>query len=196
MRKLTLAAVSVALLTAASPVDAQDRWSFELRAIGAVPGEDVGSGDLQYSAFGVEGTVRYRFMQHVAAYAGWDWVHFDADEDFALPETEFEETGYVFGLRFEHPFGGESGGPSYWLRAGGTYDHIEVEDADGEVVSDSGHGMGWEVAGGVAVDLGSGWTLTPGLRYRSLARDVEMDAAVVPVKLEYVALEVGFARRF
>jgi hypothetical protein len=30
------------------------------------------------------------------------------------------------------------------LRAGGTYDHVEIENAAGEVIGDSGHGFGWE----------------------------------------------------
>ncbi|MGD2068618.1 MAG: outer membrane beta-barrel protein [Gemmatimonadota bacterium] len=196
MKKIIIASSALVALLAASPVRAQDRWSFELRAGGAMPGEDFGSGDLQYAAFGFEGTVRYRLAEHLAAYAGWDWLHFDADEEFALSDAEFEETGYVFGLRFEHPFRGESGGPGAWVRLGGTWDHIEVENEAGEIVSDSGHGLGWEMAGGLALGLGDRWILTPGLRYRSLSRDVTWTQATVPVDLDYLALEIGFARPF
>lgn len=196
MKKTIIASTALIALLATSPLQAQDRWSFELRTGGAVPGEDIGGSDLSYAAFGFEGTVRYRFMEHLAAYAGWDWIHFDADDGFALPDAEFEETGYVFGLRFEHPLRGESGGPAAWVRVGGTYDHIEVEDPTGEIVSDSGHGLGWEAAAGLALGLGSRWSLTPGLRYRSLSRDVTWDQATVPVDLDYLALEIGFSRTF
>lgn len=196
MNTSLIASTALLALLATSPLHAQDRWSVELRTGGAVPGEDLGSTDLRYAAFGFEGTVRYRFLEHLALYAGWDWLHFDADDGFVLPDAEFEETGYAFGLRFEHPIRGESGGPAAWVRVGGTYDHIEVEDDAGEMVSDSGHGLGWEAAGGVALSLGSRWSLTPGLRYRSLARDVTWNGATVPVELDYLALEIGFSRSF
>lgn len=196
MKKIVIASAALLTLVAASTAQAQDRWAFEIRANGAVPSADIGQSDLAYAAFGFEGTVRYRLQEHLAVYAGWDWMHFDADEAFALSDAEFEETGYVFGLRFQHPFHGEAGMPAYWIRAGGTYDHIEVEDAGGEIVSDSGHGLGWEVAGGVALGLGGRWSLTPGIRYRSLSRDVAWESVAVPVELEYLSLEIGLSRPF
>lgn len=196
MKKIIIASTALIALVTTSPLQAQDRWAFEIRANGAVPGQDIGQSDLRYAGFGLEGTVRYRFLQHLGAYAGWDWMKFDADETFALADADFEETGYVFGLRFEHPVRGESGGPAVWIRAGGTYDHIEVENGAGDIVSDSGHGLGWEAAAGLALGLGSRWSLTPGLRYRALSRDVTWEGVTVPVDLEYVALEVGFSRSF
>lgn len=192
-----LGAAALGLLLAASPAESQDRWGVELRGGGGVAAQDIGTPEVSYANFGFEGTVRYRFQPHLAVYAGWDWISFRPDDGLEGIEDDFEETGYAFGLRFEHPFSGETGeGPAYWLRAGGTYDHVEVEGEEGEIVADSGHGLGWEAGAGVSLGLGDTWRLTPGVRYRSLSRDVTVGALEIPLDLDYFLFEVGFARTF
>lgn len=191
-RALTTALVALAALS--STASAQDGWSFELRGGAALPTADVGTEDLG-SGIVLDGTFGYRFMPHLGVYAGWDWVHFGPETSFAGADIDAEETGYVLGLRFEHPF--SEGGPwSYWLRAGGTWNHIELENADGDLVADSGHGLGYEAAAGLAVRFAERWSLTPGARWRSLTRDIEVGTATTEVELRYVALEVGLAVRF
>jgi hypothetical protein len=191
MRIPALIAVSLAMLTLSSQAEAQDRWAFEVRGGGAFPTQDLGSDDLG-TGVGFEATFRYLFSPHLGAYAGWGWTWFNAENSFAGADVDFEETGYTFGLRFEHPF--SDGTPvSGWLRAGGIYDHIELEDADGDLVADSEHGLGFEAAVGVALSLGSRWSLTPGVRYSSLSRDVEIGATTTDLDLRYLALEVGLA---
>ncbi len=68
-------------------------------------------------------------------------------------DTDFEETGYTFGLQFIHPLG-TSEKISYLIRAGGIYNHIEVENSAGDITADSGHGLGWEIGAGVQVYFG------------------------------------------
>lgn len=194
MTRIMIAITGLTLALQASPADAQDRWALELRASGALATQDVERENHQ-NGFGFEGTVRYRFMPHLAVYAGWDWTHFTAGESFAGPDMGLEETGYAFGLRFEHPISGGSR-TAGWARVGGTYNHLELEDADGEIVSDSGHGLGWEAGAGIAVPFGGRWSLTPGIRYRSLSRDLEIGGTTNPVDLQYVAFELGIARHF
>lgn len=194
--RISIAAAALALVFVAGPVGAQQqRWAFELRGGAAFPTEDVGSDELG-TGFGLEGSLRYAFMPHLAAYAGWDWIRFSPDASFAGADMDFEETGYAFGLRFEHPFTGESGGPAWWLRAGPTYDHVEIEDGDGDIIADSGHGFGWEAGAGVALDVGERWSVTPGLRYRSLTRDVEVGVMTTEISLRYLAAELGLVMHF
>lgn len=200
MKKQAIAVAALGLVFALAPsdVDAQRRWAFELRANAAVPTQDIGDDELD-TGFGLEGTFRYRFLTHLGAYAGWDWIRFGADDAFAGANMDLEETGYVLGLRFEHPFSGEEptgAGLAWWVRAGGTYNHIEVENSDGDMVADSGHGVGWEAGGGLAYGFAGSWSLTPGVRYRSLSRDVEIGGTTTDVDLQYVAFEVGLARFF
>lgn len=186
------AMVGLALLTAPAVASAQQRWTLALQGGPAFPTESLGNADLN-TGFGFEGTVSYRFMPHFAAYAGWDWHRFTIDNpasSFAAPGTDVEETGYAFGVRFEHPIGGERS-PLVVIRAGGTLNHIEIEDESGEQIADSGHGLGWEVGAGLGFALGTRWRLVPGARYRSLSRDLTIDNATTPVTLSYVTTEVG-----
>jgi opacity protein-like surface antigen len=194
MKTLTLVAASFAMLAITSQAAAQERWAFEGRVGAAFPTQDIGSDELG-TGVAFEGTFHYRFAPHLGAYAGWGWTMFNAETSFAGADMDFEETGYSFGLRFEHPFTDDA--PlAGWIRAGGTYDHIEIEDDEGDIVADSDHGLGFEVAGGVAMSLGSRWSLTPGLRYSSLSHDIEIGSATTEMDLQYLALEVGLAWRF
>ncbi len=187
----TLSASAVALLLAAAPLQAQSRWSLEFRGNAAMPTTEL-AGDELSTGVGFEGNVGFHLYQHMSLYAGWDWTHFNAEQSFAGPDMDFEETGYVFGLRWEHPFTGEVGnGLASWIRAGATVKHIEVEDDEGEIIGDSGHGLGWEVGAGLSVPLGSSWRLTPGLRYKSLSRDLEVGSANADWDVSDVTFELG-----
>lgn len=180
------------LLSLTSPAYSQDRWEFEVRGGAAFPTVDVGDVPLD-TGFGFEGIFHYRFLPHVGAYAGWDWMHFSGESG----DVDVEETGYAFGLRFEHPFGGETGaGLAYWLRGGATVGHVELEDEAGDITADSGHGLGWEVGAGLSMQLGGHARFRPGVRYRSLSRDLDLGAGEQGVDLRYVTAEIAFGWRF
>lgn len=186
--------MATALVLVALPLQAQDRWTLEATGGAAVPTGDLGDAALNAGlTFGA--SVSARVMPHLAVYGGWDWVHFSTDEGNG-GELDVEETGYGLGLRFEHPLRGESGFPKVRLQAGGTYKHIEVEDADGDLVADSGHGLGFEGGAGLAVAFGEQWQLTPMLRYRSLSRDLDLGVGEQSLELQYVTFELGFSRAF
>ena len=144
--------------------------------------------------FGFEGILHYRFIPFTGIYAGWGWNRFGANESFAGNDVCFEETGYVFGLQFKHPIGDSR--LSYYLRAGGLYNHIEIENAAGDIIKDSGHGFGWQAAGGVDVDLGKNWSLTPGIKFNSLSREVDNEGVVVPLDQNYLSVRVGILKKF
>jgi hypothetical protein len=63
-------------------------------------------------------------------------------------------------------------------------------------VTNSGHGLGWEGGAGLAVRLDDHWRITPGLRFRSLTRDLTIGGTRTPADLRYLAIEAGFSRRF
>lgn len=196
MWKRTVGIAALGTLIATTPLLAQGHWSIDLRAGPAFATEDIADADLD-TGFGFEGTLAYQFLPHLAGYAGWDWHSFGAADPVAGADADVEETGYVAGLRFEHPFSGESGpGPAYWVRAGATYNHIELEDEEGEVTVDSGHGVGWEAGAGISFAVSDGLRLTPGVRYRALSCDIEIDDATIEVDLEYLAAEVGASWNF
>jgi opacity protein-like surface antigen len=192
MKNRMVTGTAMALLLSVAPLDAQQSpWSLEFRGGASVPTSELEGADLG-TGIGFEGNVGYRFFEHMSVYAGWDWTFFNLDESFAGSDMDFEETGYVFGLRWEHPFQGEAGqGLAGWIRAGGSYKHIEVEDDEGEMVDDSGHGLGWEVGAGLSIPLGGSWRLTPGVRYKSLSRDLSVESATADWDVSDFSFEVG-----
>jgi opacity protein-like surface antigen len=191
MRRIVGLTTGLALLTVAGLAGAQGRWSIEAGGGAAFATQRLGGADLG-TGVGLEVNGRYRIMPHLAVYAGWDWHHFPSDR--ALNgDMDFEDTGYAFGLRFEHPVTSRL---AYWVRAGGTANHIEVEDARGDIITDTGHGLGWEAGGGLTVPIGQRLMLTPGVRYRALARDMELGGVTTPVDLKYVTVGLGLAYRF
>ena len=193
-RRLLGVLALVAAVTSTGQAQTQDRWRIELRGGAAFPTEDLGNASLN-TGFGFEGTAAYRIQPHLWLYAGWDWHRFTAEASFAGAENDFEETGYAFGLLFEHPIG-RSEAVSLQVRGGGTFNHIEIENTAGDPLADSDHGLGWEAGLGAAFRLREGWQVAPGVRYRSLSRDLTLGSVTTQGDLRYLAVEVGFSRNF
>lgn len=172
---------------------AQKKWGIEFR-----PGVDfatkkLGDANLK-TGFGFEGTVRYYVVPSLSLYAGWSWNKFTANESFAGKNNDFEETGYTFGLRFTGPI--ENRNLNFLFEAGGIYNHIEIENINGDIIADSKHGLGWQAGIGVVVPLSESFQLTPTLRYRTLSRDIMLGNVKTPVDLNYLSPGVGLALRF
>jgi hypothetical protein len=166
----------------------QDRLSVEFRPSASFATNDLGGADIGAGG-GFEATVAFRFMPHFSVYAGWGWNAFRSDDSFAGTNTNFEETGYTYGIQFIHPL--PTTKISYMIRAGAVSNHIEVEDDQGEIVADSGHGLGWQAECGLAIPVGKNWRLIPGVRYRSLSRDVNYGSTTTPLDLRYISLGMG-----
>lgn len=196
MKKTIIATSALVLagLGLSAPVSGQNNFGLEFRGNGAISTQDT---EREYSenGFGFEATLQYQFHPNLSAYAGWDWARFSALNSIAGSDMDLEETGYVLGVRFQRPFT-ETSPTSWWVRFGGIYDHLELENADGDVIDDSGHGLGVEGGAGISVPFAGRWSLTPGIRYRSLSRDLEVEGVEVPVKMESLAFELGVAVRF
>lgn len=191
MRTIVIALALGGVIVTAVAAQAQPRFSIEATAVGAHATQDFGSADLD-TGFGFGLNARYRFMPHLGAYAGWNWNHY-ATSALLPGEVDVEETGYALGLRFEHPMTAQLDG---WLRAGALIAHFELEDHDGSFIADSKHGLGWEVAAGVTVPLGSRFALTPGIGYRSLTRKIEIGSTRQDVTLAGVNVGTGIVYRF
>ncbi len=172
---------------------AQSRFNWELRTGVDFATQKLGDADLN-TGFGFDGIIGYRFMPHLSAYTGWGWHKFRANNSFAGPDTDFEETGYTLGLQFSDRLGLSK--YDYFVRAGGIYNHIEVENSSGDITADSGHGFGWQAEAGLAVSLGKRWQLIPSVRYRSLNRDIEIANTTMETNLAYFNTGVSILRSF
>ena len=191
MKRLTLLAAGL-LTTATVPIGAQ-RLTADLRAVAATPGKLAGTELDMGVGFGA--TVAWQLQPHLHLYGGWDWLHFGSDNSFAGSDQDFEETGYTFGLRFEHPLG-DASRLHYRLEGGGTYKHVEIENDDGDIIADSEHGLGYEAGLGLLWSVGASWRVGPLVRFRSLSADFDIGTQRTSGTLRYVGLEVGVSRRF
>lgn len=185
----------IMLLLISNLVMAQNRFNFELRPAANYAISDLGDAQIG-PGFGFEGMVNYTFEFNVGLYAGWGWNQFTADNSFAGKDVGFEETGYSFGLRYYYPITGERF--RVMVGAGGLWNHIEIENSDGEIIADSEHGFGYQVEVGFPISLGNKdrWQITPGLRYRSLDRQVKLNSIITDTNLNYLSLGLGLAFKF
>lgn len=195
MKTKVLASITLVILMAATTLaqENQKRFGFEFSS-GVSQATNKLSGTTLNTGFGFEGIFHYRFLPHTGAYAGWGWNRFGADESFAGNDVCFEETGYVFGLQFKHPFG--SSPVNYYLRAGGLYNHIETENAEGDIINDTEHGLGFQLAGGISFNLGKNWSLEPGVKFNAINRDTDFEGTSMKIDYQYISLRVGLVKQF
>jgi opacity protein-like surface antigen len=191
MKQIKIIILSILFFALCTTLQAQKKWSAEFRPGINFPTEDFGESNIEIG-FGFEVAVGYKFMEHLHAYAGWGYNTFSIEDS----DIDFDETGYTFGLQFIHPFG-TSEDLSYLLRAGVIYKHLELEDDDGDLIDDSGHGLGWQIEAGLDYVLGDKWSLRPSLIYRSLSRDLEvLGNQTIGVDLNYLSFGLGVAKSF
>jgi hypothetical protein len=170
------------------------RFSFELNSGPSFPVAELNNTKLN-TGFGFEGLFHYRFMPHAGVFAGWGWNRLAADQSFAGDDMCFEETGYILGLQFMHPISDSRF--SYYLRAAGLYNHIETENADGQIINDSQHGFGYQFGGGINYSLPKNWSLNVGLKYNSLILDSEFENITETLDYKYIsALRIGILKHF
>ncbi|PKD16237.1 opacity protein [Salegentibacter salinarum] len=195
MKTLKACFIGIILLFSTVNLSAQEKWSAELRPGINFATSDLGDAELK-TGYGAEVALGYRFMPHLGAYVGWGWNQFSSDNNsFAgTGDTDYEETGYTFGLQFIHPIAESA--TSYLIRIGGIYNHIEVENSTGDITADSDHGLGWEIGAGIQVDLGGDWNLRPQVGYRALSRDLDLGSVTTNVDLNYFTIGIGIAKLF
>ncbi len=170
----------------------ENRFGIELNGGASFATRELGGADLN-TGVGFETVFHYRFMNHLGAYAGWGWNKFSTDDTFAGNSVDFEETGYVFGLQFMHPISTSS--LSYYARLGGLYNHIEIEEGD-DIIEDTGHGLGFQIAAGINIPLGSNWNLNPGLKFNAISGDIDNNGNTTDLDLNYIMIRVGIVKNF
>jgi hypothetical protein len=188
LRRIIMVVPLMLALCAGSSL-AQSRFSLELNGGAAFPTEDLGTAALE-SGFGAGITATVRVMRHVHLYGGWDYHRFVTDQLLGTAEYDVDDTGYALGAKFQHPMTDRI---DSWLRVGALYNHIELEDPNGDIVSDSGHELGWEAGAGASVAINERFSIMPGARFRTYSATLDLGTSDVPVDLTYITAEVRFA---
>jgi len=173
--------------------ESENRFAFEFNSGVSKATQKIDDATLN-TGFGFEGIFHYRLMQHFGVYAGWGWNRFGADESFAGNDVCFEETGYLLGANFKHPIGTSK--LDYYFRAGALYNHIETENAQGDIVHDTKHGWGYQLAGGIDIPLGGKWSLTPGVKFNALSRETSYEGLSKIMDYQYLSARIGITKRF
>ena len=194
MRLSTLTSASaLALLLAASPLNAQERWTAEVRGGANVNANHFTTAELK-TGMGAGAALGVRILPDLFAYGGWDWQHHSAKTPLFGEGWHVEDTGYSFGLRYVIPISDRA---RPWFRAGGLYNHAEIERSfDGVLVADSKHTLGLEVGGGVELAMAGPWSVTPGIRYRRFEPTVRFGGKESSSTLSDVTFDIGMVLRF
>lgn len=193
-QKLVLIGIIILLSTAVFAQGKDSRFSFELNTGPAFSVSELGGSQLN-PGFGFESIFHIRFFPHTSVYAGWGWNRITTNESLPGSDICFEETGYIMGLQFMHPLSDSRF--SYYLRAAALYNHIETENAEGDIISDSEHGFGYQLGCGVAYRIRGNWQLTAGMKYNSLTRDSQFENTSKILEYKYISgIRVGFVKQF
>jgi hypothetical protein len=171
----------------------EPRFGAELNGDVSFVSSDLAGASLN-TGLGFEAILQYRFMPFTSVYGGWGYNHFNANESFAGSDVDFEQTGYILGLQFKHPVGNSP--VSYFVRAGALYCHIETENNSGDIISDTGHGIGWQGAAGIEVSMGRNWSLAPGLKYNWLSGETGFEGTNFQLDHRTVSARIGIIKRF
>ncbi len=185
--------ISLFLFLIFSSVTAQEKWSLEFRPnldfpITKVENEKINTG------FGFDASLSYNITEQFGVYVGWGWNIYRAEN---LPETgniDMDETGYTFGIKFMHPISESS--LSYFIRLGGIYAHVEVENEAGKNIADTGHEPGWEISGGFDFSHLSSFSLRPQVGYRNFSADFSSEDVIKQIDLNNFFFGIGIAKAF
>lgn len=172
----------------------QRNLSLEIRPGVNFPMTDLNSTTPLKTGYGIEGLVSYNFISNFGIYGGWSWNKFSSDQSFAGANMDFEETGYTYGLQYFMPIGMTE--TRFYIRAGGLWNHIEMENSNGDIVNDTGHGFGWQVETGLSLPLSDRLVLLPNVRYRSLSRDFSTGSPSAAANLNYISVGLGIGFGF
>jgi len=184
--------LSVILSVGALAQEKDKRFAFEINGGLSVPTKEFIEGIRM--GIGFEGTFQYRFMPHLSVYGGWGWNWLSTESANSENNLDYEETGYVLGLDFRHPI--RDSRLAYYLRAGALYNHIETENEEGDIINDTKHGPGFQIAGGLDFNLGNNWSLTPGLKFNYLSRETDYEGTPTQLDYQYISVRIGIAKKF
>lgn len=189
MKAVAMAFIALGIATGAQ-AQQPGKFSLELRGGAALPTEKLGANDTK-TGLNFDLTAQLQVMPHLALYAGGDWAQMSLKQQIGDYKDALD-SGWAFGAKFYAP---SYGRVTPFVRAGGVYDHVELEgDKANDVYVGSKHVMGWEAGAGFAVALNNTFSIQPGARYRSFSP--KLDELNGKVDFRYVAVDLGVSATF
>ena len=191
-RLLFVSAVMTFLSFSSSAQETGKRFGFEISAGPSIATRNFVDG--LKTGFGYDGAFHLRVLPRTGIYGGWGYNWFSTSTGSSVTDRDYEETGYVLGLQYKHLFYRSAN--SWFLRGGAIWNHIEVENDNGEILADSGHGFGFQFAAGIDVDLGRSWSLTPVVKYNNLSRYLDEAGEGMNLNYNYLSVRIGILKNF
>lgn len=139
---------------------AQNKWEVQFRPVLNFTTEDFAGANIK-TGFGFELAGAYHFTPRIGLYGGLGWNEFRADDPLGNSKFDVEETGYSFGLQYKSPI--PNSPLSYFLRPVQFITILKLKISNGNIMRDSGYGLGWQASAGL--ELGIGGDLTSGPQY-------------------------------
>lgn len=193
MNKRGAAIVAGIFLSVSAAAHADEGWHWELAADVAFPTGKFGPSRLK-NGFGVDAVIAYGFTPQFASYFGWNWHTFRTDSALTGARVDLNESGFVLGLQWRDRL--PQTRLDYRIRGGILINQFELEDGKKTSIAESGYGFGWELGAAVLLPIGGKWTLTPGVKLRSLSRDLRLQGQTQSLALRYLTLGAGVSLQF
>lgn len=183
----------IILLFSGLNLSAQERLGVEVRVNASFPTTDIGDASLNVGP-GSEVIVDYQLVSNLGVFIGRGWNRFSADATATVGKMDYDETGYIFGVQYNRQLG--EGPLGLYLRAGGIYNQVDINNEDGDSAFTTDNGLGCRIGVGLNINLGGGWQINPGVKYQALNSDYEMESNPFSANYNYFAVGVGVAKRF
>ncbi|MBC5992225.1 outer membrane beta-barrel protein [Pontibacter cellulosilyticus] len=175
------------LFQASNVALAQDKFSITVRGGINLPCQGQNNLSLN-NGYGLEGEIGYRVLSQLSVYAGWGYNNFDVKDDYKGSDVDFVASGYSLGLQFNQPVA--SSGLSIIVGGGALYHELKVECENSDF-DDSKRGLGYQIDLGLGINIGKNLMLIPGLKYRSIERDYDMEGRSKRIDLNYLSAGAG-----
>lgn len=164
-RVLFVSTLMATISIAASSQENGKRFGIEINAGPSLATRNFVNG-LKHG-YGFDRAFHLRVLPRTGIYGGWGYNWFSISTGSSVTDRDYEETGYVLGLQYKRQIDGYAS--SWFLRGGAIYNHIEVENNNGDIIGDTDHGFGFQLAAGIDSGLGKSWSLTPVIKYNNLS---------------------------
>jgi hypothetical protein len=135
---------------------------------------ETGGIRLKYGR-GLDAILAFDLWADVGLFGGWGTSSFSSDGVF-----RYRESGIIYGVQYKiEPLSGKF---DYLLRAGRSWNHIEVTDRDlnSRFNYDSGYSEGFYTSGSIRYSAGRGWLITGTLRYSLMNTRLILPEAIYP----------------
>jgi hypothetical protein len=156
------------ILAASKSATGQSRWGIDCKPSLNFP-TLLFSGIKLQPGFGFDAQVTYHVAGNVSVYGGWVWALFPQNKTDGNA-LRVQRLGSSFGLKFTQPINKYN--LEYYVKGGGLHQHLSIENSAQKHFNTDPH-WGWQIESGLSLPLDYGIALQPGLKYTTVAGNIE-----------------------